>query len=126
MFKRDQTYFGGLFVREDLRVDSVELQDDFIHQLRVQSPLFPEEAAVLGQLVTETVCEVKPRTSYRGNVLGNECGQQVSSFTQAEFVSSMLTYMWRDPHPAVMLWMGCNEERDTKWLSPAKKRNVQR
>lgn len=48
--------FCGLLVGEDLRVDSVQLQDHFVHQLRVQPPLRFEEGAVLRQLLAETVC----------------------------------------------------------------------
>lgn len=51
------THFGGLLVSEDLRVDSVQLQDDFVHQLRVQPPVSFQEAAVLHQLLRETVCK---------------------------------------------------------------------
>lgn len=51
-----RTYSGGLLVSEDLRVDPVELQDEFVHQLRVQSPLSFEEGTVLYQLLVKTVC----------------------------------------------------------------------
>lgn len=49
-------YFCSLLVSENLRVDSVELQDDFVHQLRVQSPVSLEEGAVFHQLLVKTVC----------------------------------------------------------------------
>lgn len=51
-----RTYFGGLLVWEDLRVDSVELQDELVHQLRVQPPVTFEEVAILDQLLMKTVC----------------------------------------------------------------------
>lgn len=54
-----QTYPGGLLICEDLRVDSVELQDEFVHQLCVQSPVSFEEGAVLHQLFLKTVCQQK-------------------------------------------------------------------
>lgn len=41
------TYSRGLPVGEDLRVDSVELQDEFVHQLCVQPLLSSEEGSVL-------------------------------------------------------------------------------
>lgn len=51
-----RSYSGGLLVCEDLRVDPVELQDEFVHQLCVQSAVSSEEPAVLNQLLAETVC----------------------------------------------------------------------
>ena len=56
-----RTYFGGLLVCENLRVDPVELKDDFVHQVCVQSLLSSEEGAVLYQLLTKTVCQWKQR-----------------------------------------------------------------
>lgn len=56
-----RTDLGGLLVCEDLRVDSVELQDEFVHQLRVQSPVSFEEGAVFYQLLLETVCPCQQR-----------------------------------------------------------------
>lgn len=53
---QDRSYFGGLLVGEDLRVDPVELQNDFVHQLSVQSAVSFEEGAVLQQLLMKTVC----------------------------------------------------------------------
>lgn len=50
------TYLGGFLVCEDLRVDSVQLKDDFVQSLRVQSPLCSEEGAVFYQLLLKTVC----------------------------------------------------------------------
>lgn len=62
-----RTYFGGLLVCEDLRVDSVELQNEFVHQLRVKSPVSSEEGAVLYQLLMKTVCACQQR-----DVLNND------------------------------------------------------
>lgn len=64
------SYFGGLLVAENLRVDSVELQDEFVHQLRVQPTLSFEEGTVLSQLLLKTVCslfrrDIGERTSAR-------------------------------------------------------------
>lgn len=39
-------YLGSLLVGQDLRVDSVELQDEFVHQVGVQPPVGLEEPAV--------------------------------------------------------------------------------
>lgn len=55
------THFGCLLVSEDLRVDSVELQDEFIHDFCVQSRVMFEEGAVLCELLTKTVCRCKRR-----------------------------------------------------------------
>lgn len=55
------TDFGGLLVCEDLWVDSVELQDEFVHQLRVKSPINSEEGTVLYQLLKKTVCPCQNR-----------------------------------------------------------------
>lgn len=50
-----KTYFSGLLVCKDLRVDSVELQDQFVYQLRVQPPVSFEEDAVFYQLFTKII-----------------------------------------------------------------------
>lgn len=63
-----RTYFGGLLVCEDLWVDPVELKDDFVHQVCVQSLLSSEEGAVLYQLLTKTVCQ----RNQRGEVFFNK------------------------------------------------------
>lgn len=51
-----RTYPGGLLVCEHLRVDSVELENEFVHQVCVQSGVSSEEDAVLQQLLVKTVC----------------------------------------------------------------------
>lgn len=61
---REDVYFSGLLVRENLRVDPVELQNEFVHQLRVQPRVSSEEAAVLPQMVGEAVCPREQKSTY--------------------------------------------------------------
>lgn len=54
-----RTNFCSLLVGENLRIDSVELQDELVDQLRVQSPVSLQEGAVFHQLLVKTVCPQK-------------------------------------------------------------------
>lgn len=52
------SYFGGLLVSQDLWVDSVELQDEFIHQFCIETLIQFQKPAVYSQLFKKALCHL--------------------------------------------------------------------
>lgn len=56
---RWSSYFGGLLVSQYLWVDSVQLQDEFIHRLCIKTSVRFQEPAVYSQLFMEALCHLQ-------------------------------------------------------------------